>query len=56
MIQLVPKGDPKWVPKRGPKRGSKRGSTKVYGAKKENHGGMGKYYLCSTYVCTYEFG
>ena len=44
------KEDPKWDTKGGSKRVSKRGSKKVYGAKKENHCGMGKYCLYSTYV------
>ena len=38
MIQLDPKGDPKGDPKQ------------IYGAKKENHCGKGKYYLYSTYA------
>ena len=56
MIQLVPKGDPKGYPK-GVQKEIKKGDPKrVYGVKKENHCGMGKYFLCSTHAYPYEFG
>ena len=55
MIQLDPKVDPKWDPKGDPEgdpkedpKGDPKGNPNKFMV--ENHFGMGKYYLCSTYV------
>ena len=60
-IQLVPKGDPKGDSKWGPKRdpiGDPKGNSKRFMVQKRKTivGWGNTYYLCSTYVCTYEFG